>query len=84
MFCYWGLERHEEERVNGDGINLLSMFFWGGFWGFCTVCEVNLPTTFLKPLWAPYGNSLPVNMGPTAVSEKGKPQNKKNYSTVKA
>jgi hypothetical protein len=22
--------------------------------GFCTVCEVNLPTTFRKPLWVPH------------------------------
>jgi hypothetical protein len=23
------------------------------FWGFCTVSEVNFPTTFRKPLWVP-------------------------------
>ena len=30
----------------------LSLFdFW--FWGFCTVCKVNFPTTFREPLWVP-------------------------------
>jgi hypothetical protein len=25
--------------------------FW--FWGFCTVCKINFPTTFREPLWIP-------------------------------
>jgi hypothetical protein len=29
----------------------MNVVFW--FWGFCTVCEVNLPTMFRKPLWVP-------------------------------
>ena len=30
--------------------------FW--FWGFCTVCEVNLPVTFRKPLWVPFSLAM--------------------------
>jgi hypothetical protein len=30
----------------------MNIYFW--FWGFCTVCEVNFPTTFRKPLWVLY------------------------------
>jgi hypothetical protein len=35
--------------------------FW--CWGLCTVCEVNLPTTFREPLW------VPLKMGLTAAPE---------------
>ena len=31
--------------------NKCDVVFW--FWGFCTVCEVNLLTTFRKQLWVP-------------------------------